>query len=248
MKNFIVLPTFNESENIARLMEALLKTIPDSFVCVVDDNSPDKTADVVRSFQKSCSDLFKRRTHLIVREKKDGRGGAVRAGFEFGLSHPESNFENFVEMDCDFSHAPEDLLKGLDLLKDYDVALGSRYPFGKIVGWPAHRRLLSFGANTLARTLISNKIGDYTSGFRCYRRGATELLCRVDQRHKGYIYLSETLAYLIRKGCKIGAFPITFVNRERGVSNTTLKEVSNSLTGILEIAWNFHFGKNEPRL
>jgi dolichol-phosphate mannosyltransferase len=242
-----VLPTYNERENIVQLVDELLSKYPDLFVCVVDDNSPDQTAKAVSDFQSKCNTEKQNRIHLIVRTKKDGRGGAVRAGFSWGLQHPYVRFEHFVEMDCDFSHSPDELKNGLALLEHADIALGSRYPNGKVIGWPLKRKALSFCANLLARTLISTTIGDYTSGYRCYTRKATELLCKAQQRHKGYIYLSEALAHLMENGLKVAEFPITFVNRERGVSNTSAKEVMDSLYGIFEIGIRHRFPARESR-
>ncbi len=237
----VVLPSYNEKENIVALMESILNLGQDYSVCVVDDSSPDQTSEIVRSAitEKKWED----RTHLIVRSKKDGRGGAVRTGFDWGYAS-DKNFEIFIEMDCDFSHRPEAIPTGVHLLENgADVALGSRYPNGKIEGWPVKRHVLSFFANSLARTLIDFKICDYTNGFRFYSRRAVEELLKHTQKNRGYIYLSESLSQLLKANMKVASFPIHFRNRERGVSNTSLAEVKSAFVGIFGIAWHHRFPK-----
>jgi dolichol-phosphate mannosyltransferase len=234
-KVLVVLPSYNEKENIVNLIEAILALGAGFSVCVVDDSSPDGTADLVRGAIESKG--LAARVNLIVRSKKDGRGGAVREGFKWGFESGRG-FQAYIEMDCDFSHEPKSIPTGLMYLEtSADVVLGSRYPDGKIVGWPLQRHLLSFFANTLARTLINFKIHDYTNGFRFYSPRAVEIMLKHSQKHKGYIYLSESLSQLLRSGMRVDTFPIYFKNRERGVSNTSLAEVRNAFLGIFSIAW-----------
>jgi dolichol-phosphate mannosyltransferase len=203
-------------------------------VCIVDDSSPDGTSELVKKAIRE--NAWENRVHLITRSKKDGRGGAVRAGFQWGYDS-KRGFEAYIEMDCDFSHQPTAIPLGIELLeKGADVVLGSRYPNGQIEGWPIQRRVFSFFANTLARTLIDSTVHDYTNGFRFYSVKAVEVLVRGVQKHKGYIYLSESLSQLLRAGMRIAEFPIYFKNRERGVSNTSIAEVKNALGGIFSIA------------
>jgi dolichol-phosphate mannosyltransferase len=242
VKKLVVLPSYNEKENIVALMQALRQQDPQISICVVDDNSPDRTYEFVQKFIKSLSVQVPNpgSAHLILRQKKDGRGGAVREGIQWGLGQ---GFDTFVEMDCDFSHDPVEIGKGFALLANADVALGCRYPDGIIKGWPLQRRVFSFFANTFARLMISGKIYDYTNGYRFYNLRAAELMVKMPQKNKGYIYLSETLSYFLKAGYQIETFPITFVNRVRGVSNTTLKEVFAAVTGIFRIAWSHHFKK-----
>jgi dolichol-phosphate mannosyltransferase len=238
MRKLIVLPSYNESDNIIQLIEAIRKVDPENSVCVVDDNSPDKTSEKVKAYIDKNAAQFtdSSSVHLIVRLKKDGRGGAVREGIQWGIG---KNFDVFVEMDCDFSHPPDSIPKGYQMLGSADVVLGSRYPDGKIIGWPIHRRVLSFCANLLARILISWQICDFTNGFRFYNRKAAALMVKMPQKNKGYIYLSETLSYFLTQKFVIKSFPIIFVNRVRGVSNTSINEVLSALTGIVSIAWNY---------
>ena len=240
MRALILLPSYNESLNIVSLIDALLGLAPDIAVCVVDDSSPDGTGGIV---EQACRDKvsWRDRVHLITRAKKDGRGGAVRAGLSWGKGSGR-DFQAYVEMDCDFSHEPPAVSTGLQLLEaGNDVVIGARYPKGTIIGWPATRRIFSFLANGLARALIDSSIADYTNGFRFYSPRAVDVLLAHPQRHKGYIYLSETLSVLLQARMKIATFPIRFQNRERGVSNTNLAEIRSSLKGILAIAWTHRF-------
>lgn len=237
----ILLPSYNERENIRKLVTELLSAAPAGKICVIDDNSPDGTAQEVRALQQSLPEPERERVHLIVRGKKDGRGGAVREGMLWGLM--AGRFDSFIEMDCDLSHPPSDIPRGLALLGDADVVIGARYPNGKIIGWPWNRKLLSFIANTLARALISREIGDYTNGFRFYSARAAKTLSEQAQKHRGYIYLSEALACLLKKGYRVASFPTVFVNRQRGASNTGLQEITSAFLGLFQIAWNFRFGR-----
>jgi hypothetical protein len=148
-------------------------------------------------------------------------------------------------MDCDFSHEPAALREGLRrLAAGNDVVIGARYPEGTILGWPLSRRVFSACANGLARALISGRVADYTNGFRFYSPAAVDVLLRHEQKHRGYIYLSEALSHLLRAGMKVDAFPIVFRNRERGVSNTSLREISDAFVGVLSIAWSYRFSRS----
>jgi glycosyltransferase involved in cell wall biosynthesis len=239
MRALIVLPSYNESENILALISALLENDPTHRVCVVDDSSPDGTSPLVAKAIEGTPGWTKR-VHLITRTKKDGRGGAVRDGFAWGLESADA-FEAFVEMDCDFSHEPSAIPRGLELLaQGNDLVIGARYPSGTIIGWPLRRRVFSFLANQLARRLIEPAVADYTNGFRFYSPRAVRALVARPQRHKGYIYLSESLSYLLRDGMSVASFPIRFRNRDRGVSNTSLSEIRSALYGIFSIAREHH--------
>src|SRR4051812_3115594 len=235
MRALIVLPSFNERENILALVAAILDIDAGYEVCVVDDSSPDGTSQLVGD-AISTRPGWRERVHLITRATKDGRGGAVRDGFRFGLSQ-RAPFDGYAEMDCDFSHEPQSIPHGLRLIEEgNDVAIGARYPNGTIIGWPLSRRVFSFLANTLARALIDWSIADYTNGFRFYSPRAVNVLLQKEQKNKGYIYLSESLSYLLEAGLQVTAFPIRFKNRERGVSNTSVKEIFAALRGIFSVA------------
>jgi len=239
LRALIVLPSYNESQNIVSLIDALLAEDPGYLVCVVDDSSPDGTSQLLERAMSERRE-WQARTHLITRSKKDGRGGAVRDGLAWGTEQ-QPPIDAFVEMDCDFSHEPSAVPRGLAMLGvGTDVVIGARYPDGTIVGWPRRRRIFSALANWLARHLIEPSVGDYTNGFRFYSTPAVRVLLEHPQRHKGYIYLSEALAHLLRAGMRVESFPILFVNRQRGESNTGIREVWAALTGIVSIAWAYH--------
>tara|TARA_B100001109_G_C18811207_1_gene449778 strand:+ start:280 stop:1014 length:735 start_codon:yes stop_codon:yes gene_type:complete len=236
----ICLPSYNEAENIVTLINQILDKNIDVIICVIDDNSPDKTHELVR---KNFSN--NKKVKIIKRQTKDGRGGAVWEGFNF-LYNLEEDIEIFIEMDCDFSHSIEDLMKGIEIFKsnEFDVLLGSRYPDGEIVNWSLTRRFFSFLANSLVRFLIDNKIFDYTNGFRFYNQKAIKILLEKKPLNKGYIYLSESITFFLLKNLKIGSFPIYFKNRIRGKSNTNLKEIYNSIIGIFKISYFYKKQKN----
>lgn len=238
MRALVVLPSFNESQNIVHLVGALLDANNEYAICVVDDSSPDGTSECMAKAIEGTSG-WQQRVHLITRNKKDGRGGAVRDGFAWGLAQ-DPPFKAFAEMDCDFSHEPGAVPHGFDLVSQgCDVVIGARYPDGTIIGWPRRRRVFSFLANELARRLIDPSIDDYTNGFRFYSSRAVRVLVEQPQRYKGYIYLSESLAYLLRREMRVASFPIVFQNRERGESNTGLREIGSALRGIFAIAWDY---------
>jgi len=167
MATLVVLPTHNERLNVVELTDAILDLDSANDVCVVDDASPDGTADCVRE-AAAARPRWREHVFLIVRDRKEGRGGAVREGFAWGMAR--GRYDAFVEMDCDFSHQPAAIPQGVALLEQgYDVVIGSRYPDGTVIDFPASRRLLSLLANKLARLLIDRSIADYTTGFRFYR-------------------------------------------------------------------------------
>jgi dolichol-phosphate mannosyltransferase len=241
-RTLVVLPSFNESENIVDLIQAILD-LTNARVCVVDDSSPDGTAGIVDTairIRAGWSD----RVELIVRSGKGGRGSAVRAGFAASQANGQQ-YDAYVEMDCDFSHEPKAIAQGLELLGlGNDVVIGARYPDGEIINWPLGRRVFSFAANLLARVLIDWSVPDYTNGFRFYSPAALRVLLTHQQTHKGYIYLSESLSHILRAGLRVAVFPITFKNRVRGKSNTTLREVSAALRGLLSVTWSHRFGSS----
>jgi glycosyltransferase involved in cell wall biosynthesis len=230
----VVLPTYNESADVLPMIEALLETGTAPDICVVDDSSPDGTSDVVAAAIAQRPG-WGERVRLITRPGKGGRGGAVREGLRVGLENDA--YDLFIEMDCDFSHRPEDLVVGAALLsRGWDVVIGARYPDGRIIGWPLQRRVFSRFANTVARGLIDWSVPDYTNGFRFYNRAAVEAILSVPQRNTGYIYLSEALAVCLSAGHTVASFPIVFRNRERGESNTTMGEVVAAARGIIDVA------------
>lgn len=225
----IVVPSYNEAENIERLTEALLSHGAD--VLVVDDDSPDGTSPIVESLSKKHPG----RVHLLCRKGgKNGRGGATLDGFKWALERPQ--YDPIFEMDADFSHDPAELPRFLEAVKTADVVVGSRYlPQSRIVNWPLRRRVFSRLANALAAFVLRLPLSDYTNGYRCYRRSALEKLKPENIPEKGYIVLSYIAAQLAANGCRFHDVSTTFVNRRRGVSQLSRGEVFQALRGILRV-------------
>ena len=230
----VVIPTFNESDNIERLINKINSvSMLKWFIIVIDDNSPDKTSLLVKNIQKNHSNVF-----LIKRKRKSGRGSAVIAGMKYAK---KLKTDFILEMDADFSHNPKDIKKFIKkaITTNSDFVVGSRYSEGsKIFNWSIRRKVFSRLANLYARILLGVPISDYTNGFRLYRRSAVEYLLENKLKSKGYILLSET-AYLLYKGkFKYNEIPIVFVNRKRGSSNLDLSEIINSFVGIWKIRFS----------
>ena len=241
MKSVIVLPSYNEKENIINLITSIIKLNKNFSVIVVDDNSPDLTYEEVSNFKNNLPDEESQRVQIIRRERKNGRGGAVWEGMRLAYKS-DFAFENFIEMDCDFSHDPSYIEDGLILLMNgNDLVLGSRYPDGKIIGWPIKRRIISFFANLLVRVFIDWKIHDFTNGFRFYNRELIKYLLTREMKHSGYINLTETISMTLKIKKSIACFPIIFENRKLGKSNTDVRELFTSFLGLFSIAWHHRF-------
>lgn len=224
----IVIPTYNEAANIGKLIEKLCSM--NLAVLIVDDNSPDGTSDIVRGFSKKYPQLV----NLITRMSgKNGRGSATLDGFNWAL---ERDFDPIFEMDADFSHDPDELPRFFEKIKEVDVVVGSRYlRDSRILHWPLPRRIFSRLANSLARFILKLPLSDFTNGYRCYRRSALELVDTRKITEKGYIVLSYLAAQLAAKGCRFGEVPTRFVNRQRGASQLSRKEIFQALRGILRL-------------
>ena len=235
MKNeqsvLVVIPSYNEKENIGSLAEKILAIDSNIDVLVVDDNSPDGTADIVRKTKE-----FGGRLQMIVRHKKNGRGGAVLDGFRQGLEN-KKGYSFFFEMDADFSHSPDEIPAFLEKIKECDLVIGSRYRSGsKIIGWPINRTIFSKLANIYARFLLRIPITDYTNGYRLYRREVLENLDYNAIEASGYIVLSEVAFQIYLSGYRIGEIPTIFVNRRRGLSNLSFNEISSALWSVFRLA------------
>jgi len=232
MKPLIVIPTYNEKENIVSLLKTIRKIIPYAYITVVDDNSPDGTASLVKPLIKKDKKL-----KLIERKGKGGRGSAVIKGFVEGLKNKK--IDTFIEMDSDFSHDPNELKKILTNSKKYDVIIASRYlEKSKIKNWPLQRRIFSRLANIFARSILWVPIADYTNGYRCYSRKVLESIGLSKMKETGYAVLMEMIFLIHQKGFKIKQLSTIFINRKRGQSNTTRKEIINALNAPLRIRRN----------
>ncbi len=229
MKAAVVIPTYNERDNIGPLVGAIVALGDNIEVLVVDDNSPDGTGKIADGLAAKYPTV-----KVIHRQGKGGRGSACIAGFRQSLQQPE--FDCFFEMDADFSHDPKDIPRFLQAMRSADVVIGSRYvPGGKILNWGIQRHIFSHLANLFARLMLGVPIRDYTDGYRCYSRRALESIDFDRIEAHGYIVLSEMAYQLHRRGMKFAEIPITFVNRRRGTSNTSLREISDAFISVVRL-------------
>lgn len=210
----VVIPTFNERENLPVIVERLQQALPGIHVLIVDDSSPDGTGDVADGL---ASDDARGRIHVLHRTDKDGLGKAYLAGFAWGLAR---DYSVIIEMDADGSHAPEQLHRLLDAVNaGADLAIGSRYvPGGELVNWPKRREVLSRGANTYARIALGAKVHDITAGFRAYRRSVLEKIDLPSVESAGYCFQIDLAWRAVRAGFDVREVPITFTEREIGES------------------------------
>ena len=211
MKTLIISPTYNERKNITILVEAIFGINPDYHLLIVDDNSPDGTADVVRTLQKNYQNL-----HLEVRPGKAGLGTAYLFGFQWAL---DNAYERMVQIDADLSHDPNDVPKLLAGLDENDLVIGSRYCQGiSVVNWPLRRLFLSYGANLYSRIVTGLPLMDSTGGFKAWSRKVLEAIDLNDVRSQGYSFQIEMNFRAWRKDFKIHEHSIIFVDRTIGES------------------------------
>lgn len=223
--HLVVIPTYNEKENIKILLNELLKL--DISVLVVDDNSPDGTKEVVEDFVNLNSEI-----HLLDRTSKLGLGSAYRDGFSWGI---KNQFLYIVEMDADFSHSPKDLKEILDSSYDNDVVIGSRYiPGGGSFGWDIKRRLLSKTANLISRLILRTKTNDMTSGFRCYSVNSLEKIHYQNTNSDGYSFQIEMTMKCEVNNLKIKEVPIIFNERRIGASKMSKKIIYEALVFLFK--------------
>ena len=207
----VVIPTYNERENLGPILDRLHKALPDVDVLVVDDGSPDGTGELAD--ERAAAN---ERVHVMHRTEKSGLGAAYIAGFRWGLAR---GYETIVEMDADGSHAPEDLPRLLDAVSDADLSIGSRYvPGGSVVNWPFRRQVLSRGANVYTQVALGMRIRDITAGFRAYRRHVLEKLALDEVASHGYCFQIDLTLRTADAGFEIVEVPITFTEREIGES------------------------------
>jgi len=223
--SLVIIPTYNENDNIASIIKEVLLQGNEFEVLIVDDNSPDGTSNTVKKIQKRESDKKNKRVHLIQREKKMGLGSAYIAGFKWAL---ERNYDFIFEMDADFSHDPSNLVKlQKTLIEDkMDLVLGSRYKKGvNVINWPMSRLILSYFANIFAKTVTGVPLTDLTSGFKGIRKSVLENLNFEKFDAEGYGFQIEIHFYTYWKRFKIKEIPIVFVERRIGNSKMSKKIV-----------------------
>ena len=214
MKTLIVTPTYNERKNIRELVSTLFELNPDFHILVVDDSSPDGTAEIVEEIQADCTNL-----HLLSRNEKTGLGAAYIAGFNYAL---ERDYEVVVQMDADMSHDPKDVPFLIEAIENADLAIGSRYISGiNVVNWPLQRLIISYGANIYTRLITRLPVRDATGGFKCWRREALEAINLDGVRSQGYSFQIEMTYRAWLKGFRITEIPIIFVDRTVGESKMT---------------------------
>lgn len=219
MRQLVIIPTYNERENIAMIVPEVLRlTSPQVEVLVVDDNSPDGTAEVVRSLQAQGL-----RVNLLLRTKKEGLGRAYLAGFRWGL---ENNFDILVEMDADFSHRPVDLLTLLEEAQKRDFVVGSRYVAGGgTVNWGFMRKLISRGGSLYSRIILGFPLRDWTGGFNAWNRRVLEKMGLENVQSNGYSFQIELKYRALSLGFKGSEMPILFEDRRVGQSKMSIKIV-----------------------
>jgi len=225
----MVVPTYNERENLARLVGRLRALPGDVHVLVVDDSSPDGTGAIADAIA-ACDPGV----HVLHRAGKLGLGTAYRAGFRYGLEH---GYDYICTMDADFSHSPESLPALIDkAASGYDLVIGSRYVRGgAVVGSPPLRKFISYAANTLAHTILGVTARDCTAGFRCYRRQVLETVDLDAIFSSGYSFLVEMAFWVERAGFRTGEVPITFVNRTEGASKISKLEIYKAMYTIARL-------------
>lgn len=241
--SLVIIPMYNEKENARAIIEAVL-SLRDFFdILVIDDNSPDGTASIVKQLMRE----YPGRVHLVERKGKLGLGTAYIAGFKWGL---ERDYEYIIEMDADFSHNPADLLKLYDACSrdGADLAIGSRYVTGvNVVNWPMGRVLMSYYASRYVRVVTGMPINDATAGFVCYRRRVLETLPLDGIRFKGYAFQIEMKFLAYKYGFRIKEVPIIFVNRVLGTSKMSSGIFSEGFFGVMRLKWSSLFTKYERK-
>lgn len=238
--SIIIIPTYNEKENIENIIKAVF-ALPKCFhILVIDDGSPDGTASIVKRLQ---AEMYADRLFLIEREGKLGLGTAYIRGFQWALEH---TYEFIFEMDADFSHAPSDLPRLYDACQKegFDVAIGSRYVSGvNVVNWPIGRVLMSYFASKYVRFVTGFHIHDTTAGFKCYRRKVLETIPLNKIRFKGYAFQIEMKYTAFKIGFKIKEIPVVFVNRREGVSKMNGGIFGEAFLGVMRLRWDGWFRK-----
>ena len=222
----VIIPTYNAKEGIAQTIKNVLKKVPQANVLVVDDNSPDKTADLVKTTFKKNKNV-----QVLLRKGKGGRGSAVIAGFKEGLKNKDINY--FVEMDADLCHDPKYILPMIEKSKSADVVIVSKYLKGSTIKDNWKRKSISKIMNFVTRIILQVPISDYSNGFRCYKREVISYLVKQHFTSKGFVVLSETIYKVHKKGFVITEIPFDFKREEISKSNLTLNEVFETVKTLL---------------
>jgi len=248
MSNLVIIPTYNEKENIEAIITAVMELPIEYHVLVIDDGSPDGTANIVKNLMVN---KYVGKLHIVERAGKLGLGTAYITGFKWAIEH---KYDYIFEMDADFSHNPQDLLKLYDACANQgaDVAIGSRYVSGvNVVNWPMGRVLMSYFASKYVRVVLGMKIHDTTAGFVCYRREVLETIELDKIRFKGYAFQIEMKFTAYKCGFRIQEVPIIFVNRVLGTSKMSGGIFSEALLGVVRLrlsSWTRKYPKKNAAI
>ena len=230
-RKLVIIPTYQEAENIQALLHAIMNLSIPFEVLIVDDGSPDGTADLVRKVQSEYPD----RIHLIERSGKQGLGTAYITGFKFALRH---RYDYIFEMDADFSHNPQDLIRLFEACKDggADLAIGSRYVKGvNVINWPMSRVVLSYFASRYVRFITGLPVHDATAGFKCYARRVLESINLDRVRFIGYAFQIEMKYIAWKKGFTIREIPVIFTDRSTGTSKMSKGIIKEAIFGVIKL-------------
>jgi dolichol-phosphate mannosyltransferase len=237
MKSIVVIPTYNEIENIERIINKIHEVIPEMHVLVVDDNSPDGTSQAIEKMMSQDERVF-----LLKRAGKMGLGTAYCEGFTLAL---ERNYEAIFEMDADFSHDPKELPNFLEQIKEHDLVIGSRYISGvNVVNWPLRRLVLSYGANIYSRIITGMPINDATGGFKCFRAEALRKIDLKAIKSNGYGFQIEMNYKVWKNKGKIKEIPIIFIDRRSGTSKMNKKIIWEAIFLVWKLRFSSLFKKN----
>lgn len=243
-EKLVIIPTFNESENIEDIIHAVMALAGDFDLLIIDDNSPDGTSLQVKTLQQS----YPQRLHLIVREGKNGLGTAYLEGFHYAIMN---SYQYIFEMDADFSHNPQDLIRLYQAcaVDGYDLAIGSRYITGvNVVNWPMTRVLMSFFASKYVQFITGMPIKDATAGFKCYKVNILKAIRLEKIKFVGYAFQIEMKFKTWKLGFKIKEVPIIFTDRTKGTSKMSPKIFKEAVFGVIHMkirSWFFKYKPNQ---
>lgn len=239
----VIIPTYNEQENITLIIDAIMSLPKDFDILIVDDNSPDGTADIVKDLQKNFNTETETRLHLMQRTGKLGLGTAYIEGFRYAMQH---HYEFILQMDADFSHNPKDLISLYLSCAEFgcDLSIGSRYASGvNVVNWPMGRVLLSFFASKYVQLITGIPVHDTTAGFVCYRRKVLETIPLDDIKFIGYAFQIEMKFLTWKYGFAISEVPIIFTDRTRGQSKMSVGIFKEAFLGVIQMTIQSWFKK-----
>lgn len=231
-KSLVIIPTYNEKENAEKMVRKVFSLPTPFHLLIIDDNSPDGTASIIKKLQPE----FGERLHIVERTGKLGLGTAYITGFRWALEH---GYDYIFEMDCDFSHNPDDLERLLSAVRDgADLAIGSRYISGiNVINWPLGRVLMSYFASVYVRLVTGMNIMDTTAGFKCYRRKVLEAINFDEIRLVGYGFQIEMKFTTFKMGYRIKEVPIIFTDRKEGTSKMSGGIFNEAMWGVLKMKW-----------